>query len=416
MIELNEKFDLAVIGAGPAGIMAAGIAGENGAKVVLLEQNQVLGKKLLITGKGRCNITNAAENNRAFIKELGPGGEFLFSTLNNFGPNETISFFNKLGIETKIERGRRVFPSSDKSIDILNALIAFLNQNNVKILKNEKVMRFSEKNHSIEKIILSDRDIIAKNFVIATGGLSYPKTGSTGDGYGWAKKLGHNIIKLEPALTPILVKEKWINELEGLSLKNVSIGIYQNNKKQDEQFGEALFTDKGMSGPIILDLSRKIGQLLKTGSVELKINFKPALDYQTLDKRIQRDFLINPNKMFKNGLDALLPKKIIPTIVRLSKIYENKKIGQITKKERGTINKLLREFKLNVKCLDGFNKAIITVGGVDLKQVDPKTMKSKIIDNLYFAGEILNVHGPTGGYNLQICFSTGYTAGKNALI
>jgi len=409
----EQKFDVAVIGGGPAGMMAAGWAAKSGAKVVLLEKNKTLGKKLLITGKGRCNITNALKDNREFIKELGPKGSFLFSALAAFGPKAVIDFFEARGVKTKVERGGRVFPVSDLSVDVLNALVGFLNDGQVTIIKEVIIKKFVTEENIIKKIILADREIVVDKVIIATGGLAYPATGSTGDGYAWAKKIGHEIILPRPALVPILVKEKFIKDLEGLSLKNVAIAVYQNNKKIAEEFGEALFTDRGLSGPIILDLSQIVGECLVTGSVELKINFKPALDRPTFDARLQKDFSENPNKAFKNSLDLLLPKKLIPVFLKLSRIDVNKKAGQLTKEERNRLLKLFSEFVLTVDRLDGFDKAIITAGGVDLKEINPKTMGSKIIKNLFFAGEIIDLNGPTGGYNLQIAFATGYLAGMN---
>jgi len=411
MNKISQKFDVAVIGGGPAGMMAAGWAAKIGAKVVLLERNKTLGKKLLITGKGRCNLTNDQSDNREFIKKLGQNGPFLFSALAAFGPNDVVDFFAKLGVETKVERGGRVFPVSDLSVDVLNALIKFLNQGRVTIINAVKIKELVVEKGLIKKIKLVDDEIVAEKIIIATGGLAYPGTGCTGDGYAWAKNLGHEIIIPTPALVPILIKEKWVKELEGLSLKNVSIAVYQNNKKVVEKFGEALFTDRGLSGPIILDLSQIVGQNLAKGEVELRINFKPALDWPTLDLRLQKNFGQNPSKAFKNSLDQLLPKKLIPVFVKLSKINENKKAGQITREEKNRLLKLFFEFILNVNRLDDFEKSIVTAGGINLKEINPKTMGSKIIKNLFFAGEIIDLNGPTGGYNLQIAFSTGYLAG-----
>ncbi|MFA5022495.1 MAG: NAD(P)/FAD-dependent oxidoreductase [Patescibacteria group bacterium] len=413
MNKTDQKFDVAVIGGGPAGMLAAGMAAKNGATVILLEKNIKLGKKLLLTGKGRCNITNDTKDNRTFINELGKNGPFLFSALNAFNTNDVIQFFKKSKVPTKVERGNRVFPISDKSVDVLNALTEFLNQNKVTTLNNAKVVDLVLEKNQIKKIKLASGEIIADKYILATGGLSYPQTGCTGDGYAWAKKLGHQIIEPKPALVPIIVKEKWINQLQGLSLKNVTISVYQNNQKKDQRFGEALFTDIGLSGPIILDLSQNVGSLLTKGPVKLLINFKPALDYKTLDQRLQNDLSENKNKAFRNSLDALLPQKLIPVIIKLSAIDPNKKAGQLTREERTRLIKLLSQFELNVDCLDGFDKAIVTSGGINLKEIDPKTMQSKIIPNLYFAGEIIDLNGPTGGYNLQISFSTGYLAGKS---
>jgi len=413
MNKTSQKFDVAVIGGGPAGMMAAGTAAKNGAKVVLLEKNKTLGKKLLITGKGRCNITNIRDDNRGFIKELGVNGPFLFSALAAFGPKDVVDFFKHLGVKTKVERGGRVFPASDLSADVLNALARFLSEGRVTVIKQVKIKELVLQKDLITKIKLVDDEITAQKIILATGGLAYPGTGCTGDGYNWAKNLGHTIVKPTPALVPVLLKERWVKDLEGLSLKNVSIAVYQNNKKVASEFGEALFTASGLSGPIILDLSQTIGQCLAKGAVELKINFKPALDWPALDLRLQKDFGQNPNKAFKNSLGQLLPKKLIPIFIKLSKIDENKKAGQLTREEKSRLLKLFFEFTLTVDRLDGFEKAIITVGGINLKEINPKTMGSKIIKNLFFAGEIIDLNGPTGGYNLQIAFATGYLAGNS---
>ena len=413
MINDYQKFDVAVVGGGPAGIMAAIAAGQNGAKVILIEKTNQLGKKLLITGKGRCNITNACDSTRSFVDSFGENGKFLFTAFSSFGNNDIINFFEKFGLKTKVERGNRVFPTSDNSADVLNTLINQLKKHSVTILKNSEVKNIIISKNKIEKIKLEDSEITADKYVICTGGLSYPETGCSGDGYKWAKSAGHKIIKPKPSLVPIVVKENFIKDLEGLNLKNVTISIWQNNKKKDELFGEALFTFDGMSGPIILDLSKNIGRLLEAGIVELQIDFKPALDYKTLDQRIQKDFNENKNKAFKNSLDKLLPKKIIPVLIKLSGIDPDKKVAEIKKEERKKLLKLLKEFKLEIKSIGGFAKAIVTTGGVNLNEIDPKTMQSKIINNLYFAGEVLDLDGPTGGYNLQVCWSTGYLAGKS---
>jgi len=410
------KYDVAVIGGGPAGMISAGRAGELGASVILIEKNKNLGRKLLITGKGRCNITNKENNPREFINKFGKNGKFLFSAFSVFGIQETINFFEKLNLRIKIERGRRVFPVSDKSQDVLETLIGYLKKSNVKIKSNSEVKEVIKKDNKIEKIILANNEeIIASKFIISTGGKSYPGTGSTGDGYKWAKKLGHTVTNLSPSLVPIIVKEKIVKELEGLSLKNVEISVYKENKKIDSRFGEAIFTADGMSGPIIIDMSKKIRQELPK-DIKIKIDFKPALDFSKLDQRIQEDFNRDSKKMFKNSLNDLLPQKLIPIIVKLSGINSNKKSSFITKEERKKLLYLLKEFTLEVKSLAIHEKAIITSGGIELSEIDQKTMKSKLIDNLYFAGEILDIDGPTGGYNLQVCWTTGYVAGENAYL
>jgi len=413
----KEHYDCAIIGAGPAGLMAAVRASECGAHVVLLDKNRIPGIKLLMTGKERCNITNAETDIKKFSARFGKNGKFLLSALYRFGVQDTIDFFHKNKLNTKTERGGRIFPEGDKARDVQKLFLRLIKKNNITLLTNCRIKTLALEHTTLQKIILDNDTVIrAKNLIISTGGLSYPQTGSTGDGYTWAKQMGHTVKQPEPALTPIVVKEKWIKGLEGLSLKNVRISVYQNNKKQDDRFGEALFTGFGLSGPIILDMSKSIGELLVNGQTILSIDFKPGLEYNILDKRILRDLEKYGNKAIKNILLELLPKKLIPLILDLSKIDPEKKGHSVTKDERKKLRMLLKEFPLTVKSLLGFNKAIITTGGVNLKEIDPKTMRSKLINNVYFAGEILDVDGPTGGFNLQVCWSTGYCAGEKAAL
>lgn len=408
----KKQYDLVIVGGGPAGMMASIMAARNGASVLLLEKNGRLGRKLLITGKGRCNITNAEYNDRDFIKNFGSNGSFLFSGLNQFGVAETMDFFESLDLKLKIERGQRVFPISDDAHDVLRALMGEMKRLGVKIFANTRVKSFELKDGKIEKINLDNKkEVSAKNFLIATGGKSYASTGSSGDGYNWLEKMGHEIIEPRPALVPIKVQQGYVKEVEGLSLKNVEISIWQDDKKVDSRFGEALFTHNGLSGPIILDLSKAIGELLDDGKVVLKIDFKPALDFVKLEKRIQRDFDEANNKMFKNSLDNLLPQSMIPLIIKLSEIDPDKKANSITADERKTLVHLLKEFEIDVTRLAKFDRAIVTTGGVDLSEVDPKTMQSKLIENLYLAGEVLDLDGPTGGFNLQVAWTTGAVAG-----
>lgn len=409
------KYDVIVIGGGPAGMLAAGRAGERGARVLLLEKNRRLGTKLLITGKGRCNITNNLDEKKQMVEKFGKMGKFLFSSLNIFGVSDVVNFFESRGVKTKVERGGRIFPVSDKSSDVLDALVGYLGKSRVDVKTNIEVKSIIKSEGNIKKIVLlNGEELEANGFIIATGGKSYPATGSSGDGYLWAESLGHRVVKPIPSLTPVIIKEKFVKDLEGLSLKNVEISLYKDNKKIDSRFGEAIFTADGMSGPIILDISKKISEIDSDG-ILLKIDFKPALDFTELDKRVQTDFCEMKNKQFKNSLDHLLPQKLIPTIITLSGIDPEKKVNSITKEERKILLHLLKEFTMEISGVVGFSKAIVTAGGVDLSEIDPKTMKSKIINNLYFVGEVLDLDGPTGGYNLQVSWSTGYCAGNNII-
>ena len=419
---ISATFDVAVIGGGPAGMMAAGRAGELGAKVVLIEKNKSLGRKLLLTGKGRCNLTQAEFDTRKLVEEYGKNGDFLYSPFSVFGVKETIKFFEDKGLKVKIERGKRIFPVSDKAEDVLRALANYLKESKVTIMYNSEVLDFEKENNRMTRVILKDREITAANYIICTGGKSYPVTGSTGDGFRWARELGHQVIEPRPALVPIKIKEKWLSEAKGLSLKNVEISVCQNNKKQASRFGEALFTHFGLSGPIVLDISKKVGELIKNGEVstgspsevKLRLDLKPALNFETLNKRIQRDFEKYTNKVFKNSLTDLLPQKLIPIIIKLSGLGPEKIVNQITREERYDLVRLLKGLELTVTDLLGFEEAIITTGGISLKEIESKTMKSKIIKNLFFAGEIIDIDGPSGGYNLQVCWTTGYIAGTNA--
>ena len=414
MIIKEDKFDVAVIGAGPAGMIAAGRAAELGAKVILIEKNKKPGIKLLLTGKGRCNITNAEFNLRKLVENYGKNGKFLFHAFSVFGPKDVVNFFEKLNLKTKIERGKRIFPLSDKSEDVLRTLINYLTKNKVNIIYNSAVIGIDCKNNKIKKLILKNEEVVAKNYIFCTGGKSYPSTGSTGDGFKWAAGLGHRIEKLSPVLVPIKIKESWVKELQGLSLKNVEISVFQKGKKERSEFGECLFTHFGLSGPIILEISKNVGELLKNGEVKLLLDLKPALDFAKLDERVQRDFKKYQNKLFKNCLVDLLPRKLIPVIVKLSNINPEKKINMVTKEERHNLVRLLKNVEMTARELLGFDSAIVTSGGISLDEIDHKTMRSKVIDNLFFAGEIIDADGPTGGFNLQICWSTGYLAGESA--
>lgn len=410
----QEKFDVAVIGGGPSGMMAASRAAELGAKVVLLEKNASLGKKLLITGHGRCNLTNAEFNDQKFIEKLNNRkAKFLFSALAAFGPEEVIEFFESRNLKTKIEKNNRVFPADNSSCDVQDALEKYLKDTGVKIIFNAEVQDLEKIGNEIKSVQLKDKQILADKFILCTGGQSYPATGSTGDGYQWAKDLGHKIIETAPALVPIRTKETWVKEVQGLSFE-AEINLIQNNKKQYSYFGEILFTHFGLSGPMILNASRKIGELAKNGEVIISIDLNRKFTNEQIDNKLKKDFPENSNKNIANYLTKLLPQKMADTILKLSGIDATKKIHAITKEERKKIINFLKDLRLTYNGTAGYNQAMLTGGGVNLKEVDSKTMRSKIIKNLFFAGEILDLDGPTGGFNLQICWSTGFVAGTYA--
>jgi len=399
-----------VIGAGPAGMMAALQAAKKH-DVILLDGNERIGKKLFITGKGRCNVTNAKDISEFF--EYIPGNpHFLYSALYSFTNNDTMDFFEGEGIKLKVERGDRVFPESDKSSDIIRGLSNALSRTKVKIRLNSKVTNVKFKDKKVTALEINNEEILSGDyFIIATGGASYPLTGSKGEGQKLAQTLGHNIIPLTPALVPIEVIDAKTKELMGLSLKNVEVTIKENNKKVVfKDFGEMLFTHFGVSGPLILSSSRFIQ---KGRNYSLHIDLKPALNLGELDKRIQKDFSKYLNKDFKNSLDELLPQKLIPMVIEMSGISKDKKVNEITKEERKSLVNVLKSLTFNIKGLRPIDEGIVTVGGIDIKEIDPSTMKSRIIDNLSFAGEVMDVDAFTGGYNVQIAFSTGFIAGNN---
>ena len=437
-----------VIGGGPAGLVSAISAATENNEVIVLEKMKEPGRKLLITGKGRCNITSSLPM-EDFIKNIPGNGKFLYSAFNNFTNEDIIKLLKEQGVNVKIERGQRVFPVSDKAIDVRDALINKAKKLGVKIITNAKVENIITKkneqvyiaNNSAENIEknIEEKDIAegvefllngkkeyikCNKVILATGGKSYPGTGSTGDGYEIAKKLGHTITKIVPSLVPLEAKENSLEvckKLQGLSLKNVNVKFMdtEKNKVIYEDFGEMLFTHFGLSGPTILSGSahllryKNLEELLKSGKIKIIIDIKPALSIEKLDERILRDFSTEKNKMFKNSLDALLPKKMIDTIIELSNINPNKKVNEITKKERENLVNLLKKFEITIKGFRPIEEAIVTAGGVTIKEINPKTMESKIINGLYFAGEIIDVDAYTGGFNLQIAYSTGYTAGRN---
>lgn len=417
---------VAVIGGGPAGMMAAITASKDNNEVYLLEKNSRLGKKLLITGKGRCNITSSL-NIKDFISNVPGNGKFLYSAFDNYTNVDIINFLKEQGVSVKEERGNRIFPTSDKSLDVLNAFERELKKRQVKIKFNAKVTDIKVQEGKVKFVKYIDENEQEKKLeidkiILATGGMSYQKTGSTGDGYELAKKLGHTITEIKPSLVPLTTNGTSLTickELQGLSLRNIAIKIIDGSKNKViyEDFGEMLFTHFGVSGPTILSASahllryKNVDNLLKEQNIKLIIDLKPALPMEKLDARVQRDFLEGKNKEYKNSLNNLLPQKLINTIVTLSEIDAEKKVNEITREERIKLVNLLKSFTITISGFRPIEEGIVTSGGISIKEINPKTMESKIVEGLYFAGEVIDVDAYTGGFNLQIAYSTGYTAG-----
>ena len=409
-----NNFDVIVIGAGASGLMAGGRAGEQGLSVCLLEKKSRPGIKLSITGKGRCNITNSA-NLKEFISEFGNNGKFLFSAFNKFFNNDLISFFENRGVQTRLERGGRYFPLSDDAHSIVNALIQYVKKNKVKIKTSCEVKKITKENNSIKNIILSTGEILkAKKYILATGGLSYPQTGSTGDGFKFAKQLGHTVIDPSPSLVPLVLDCPYLKQLNGLKLKNIEITVLANEKEITKLFGELEFTVFGMTGPVILTVSALVYGLLRDNKkVEISINLKPGLDDAQLDGRLVRELNNFGSLPVRNMLKELIPMQLTGAFMETAGINYTKKCCDITKIERQRIFESLRKLKFKILSTRPLSEAIITRGGISLDEVEQNTMKSKLIDNLYLCGEILDLDGPTGGFNLQVAFSTGYLAGSN---
>lgn len=409
-----SKIKIAVIGAGPAGMMAAIKSAENGAKVTLFEKNDRLGKKLSITGKGRCNLTNIADVPEV-VKNIPGNGKFLYSALKSFTTADTINFFESLGLKTKVERGGRIFPESDNAQDVIDVLTKKLLLLDVDIKFDSKVTKIFSENKKATGLEVDGKILNFDKIILATGGASYPVTGSTGDGFKLAKELGHKVTEILPALVPLEVEEDFVKDLQGLSLKNISATLFADEKKILELFGEMLFTHFGISGPIILTMSRTVAKLLSEKKfVEVKINLKPALTFEQLDARILRDFEKFKKKSAKNSLIELLPHKLILPILDLSFIDAEKKVSEITKAERQMLIENLRGLTLTITKTRPISEAIVTSGGVSVKEINPKTMESKIIDGLYIVGEVADVDGFTGGFNLQAAWSMGNVAGISA--
>ena len=410
-----------VIGGGPAGMMAAITAAEYGNNVTIIEKNSDFGKKLLITGKGRCNITSSLYMSE-FIKNTPGNGQFLYSAFQNYTNTDIIDFLKNQGLEVKEERGNRIFPVTDKSIDVLNCFKSKINELKIKKLFNTRVQKILVQNGEVLGVRTEKEIIQTDKIILATGGKSYPLTGSTGDGYLIAKNIGHKVTEIRPSLVPLVIYEKnECKEMQGLSLRNVGIKIIDESKNKliYEDFGEMIFTHFGISGPTILSGSahlvryKEIDNLMKEQKIKLQIDLKPALTEEQLDERILRDFKEFKNKQFKHALDKLLPQKMIPIVIEKTKINEEKRVNEITKEERRNLVKVLKKFELTIKDFRPVEEAIITSGGINIKEINPKTMESKKVKGLYFAGEIIDVDSYTGGFNLQIAYSTGYTAGMH---
>ena len=401
-----------VIGGGAAGLMAAVIAGREGAKVTLLEKMNYVGKKMGITGKGRCNITNACDMSD-FIKNTPGNGKFLYGAYERFTNEDLLQLLHDAGLETKVERGGRVFPASDSALDVRNTFMKLMKHYGVDVHLEEPVKKILVDDDTVTGVVTDKETYHADAVVIATGGKSYPATGSTGDGYILAAQVGHKITDIRPSLVPIVTEESWVKDLMGLSLRNVELSVVAKNKVQAKMFGEMMFTHFGITGPIVLSLSHTVGKLMRKkniGTIGLDINLKPALSPEALDKRLQKDFDLYSKKQLINGMKDLLPSRLIPLIIELAGIDPQKPINQISKEERQQIGYMLQHMPLTVKGLRPVEEAIVTAGGISLKEFNPKTMESKLVKGLYGAGEVLDIDAFTGGYNLQAAFSTGYVA------
>lgn len=393
-------------------MMAGIVAARQGQEIHIYEKNEKLGKKLFITGKGRCNITNGGDIEALFAAVV-RNPKFLYSAFYSFTNEQTVDFFEDLGVKTKVERGDRVFPVSDHSSDVIQAMTRELKRLGVQIHLHSEVRHIKTEEGQFKGIVLSDgREHSADRCIVTTGGLSYPLTGSTGDGYRFAQEEGHQVTKLYPSLVPMEVKESLPGDLQGLSLRNVKIRILDGEKKLYEEFGELLFTHYGVSGPVIISASSTIGKTLFEKNLRLSIDLKPALSYEQLDSRVRRDFEENKNKQFKNAVNKLFPAKLCPVMINQSGIHPDKKVNEISRAERQGLIEGIKDFHMTLTGLRGYKEAIITKGGVEVKEIDPGTMESKLVKGLYFAGEVLDLDALTGGFNLQIAWSTGYLAGN----
>ncbi len=415
MTHQNKIYDVVVIGGGPAGMIAAGRVGELGAKVLLLEKNPKLGKKLLITGGGRCNILNAEFDTKKLVARFGRSGKALFGSFSRFGVEDAMNFFESKNLPLKVEAEKRAFPVSNKAEDVWKVLVSYMKDGGVEVLSNTQVVKILASEGQITAVKTAKGEIKAKSFVVATGGKSRPETGSTGDGYSWMQDLGHTVEESDPALVPVKIKEEWVKKLLGTSFTNAKLTIFQGGEKQESRVGKILLTHFGISGPLVLNMSKNIAELYKYAPVNLELDLYPDLDYAGLDKKLLEQITSSLNKKIRNNMGEIVPPKMISTILEMVQIDGEKPGNALTKEERYRIVKLIKGLPMNVSGFLGVEKAIVTSGGVSLKEIDFKTMQSKLYSNLYLAGDIINFDRPSGGYSLQICWTTGYLAGENAV-
>jgi predicted Rossmann fold flavoprotein len=419
---MNKKdtiWDVVVIGGGPAGMMAAGTASSKNKniKVLLIEKNDSLGKKLLITGGGRCNITNAEFDTRVLLSKYKEAEPFLFSPFSAFGVKESLNFFLSKGLDTKVENEKRAFPITERAQSVWDVLVENLKENKVEILSNSPVKKLVKDGGKIIEAVLENGDKIkAKKFIVATGGTSRPETGSTGDGFKWLKDLGHKVLDSDASLVPISIKDSWVKKLSGVTLTDIKLSLFQDGEKQKVEKGKILFTHFGISGPTVLNMSKDVGELLKYGEVFIELDLLPKENYGTLNEKLQELFKKENKKMIKNSLDILVPSSLVPTVLEKSGVSGDTFNNSVTREGRISLVQSIKHLKMEVSGLLGKEKAIVSSGGVDLSEVDFKTMRSRLFPNLYIVGDVLNIDRPSGGYSLQLCWTTGYVAGKDASV
>ncbi len=410
----HKEYDVVVVGGGPAGMMAAGRAAAIGARVALLEKNEKLGKKLLITGGGRCNITNAEFDVRKLVAKYGLKGKALFGSFARFGVEDTLEFFHTRSLPTKVEAENRAFPVSNKAHDVWKVMTQYLKSGKVEIILNTPVTEILTDKNTITGIQTKTGLYVAKNYIMATGGKSRPETGSTGEGFDWMRALGHSVEESDPALVPVKITDEWVKKLPGVSFTNAKLTVFQDGKKQESRTGKMLFTHFGISGPLVLNMSKGINELFKYAPVQLELDLYPDLDVAALDKKLLDALGEALNKQIKNNLGGIVPPKMIPTILEMARISADTEGNALIKEQRRSIVTLIKALPMEVAGFLGVEKAVVTSGGVSLKEIDFKTMRSKLFSNLYLAGDILNFDRPSGGYSLQICWTTGYLAGENS--